>query len=86
MHKAIQYLLLAVIVLAGVVGAVCFLHWVFWAPADAQVLPEWATAWLPERSSAMSGWLIFAMVATIVVSGLGVGWLQRIIERRDADA
>lgn len=81
--KAIQYLLIAVIIVAGIAGAICALEYL---PLGGSILPAWATAWLPPLGGAAAGWLIFGIIAAIVVCALLVAAVSRSIDRRSISA
>lgn len=77
--KAIQYLMLLVIVAAGIVGAGLLLKLI---PATSDVLPAWASDLLPAVDSPAAGWLIAAIVVVLVLAALIAGAAGRALERR----
>ena len=81
--RAVQYLFIAVIIAAGILGVICALEYM---PIGQTILPAWVTGWLPPLGSAAAGWLIFAIVATLVVAPLAVAAIHRAIERRSPTA
>lgn len=81
--KALQYLLIIVIIVAGVVGVICAMEYL---PIEQEILPTWITEWLPPLGSAAAGWLIFSVIAVIVVAALAVAAVHRAIDRRNPRA
>lgn len=81
--RAIQYLMVVVIVVAGVVGVGLTLELI---PVTRVVLPEWAANLLPSIDSPAAGWLIAGVVAVLVVAGLVHGAADRALTRRGDDA
>lgn len=81
--KALQYLLIAVIIVAGVLGVVCALAYL---PFERAVLPAWITNLLPVLGTSAAGWLIFGIIAAIVLAALAVAGVNRAIERRSSAA
>lgn len=81
--KALQYLLIAVIIVGGILGVICAMEYL---PIEQGILPAWTTAWLPPLGTASAGWLIFAIIAVIVLAALAVAAVHRAIDRRSPTA
>ena len=80
--KAIQYSMLVVITAAGVVGLVTLIDLL---PFTGDTLPAWISALVPAIESPASGWLIAALVTTIVIAALVIAAAERVLERRWAN-
>lgn len=74
--RAIQNLLLVVVILAGIVGVVAALEYL---PIPARLLPGWVSDLLPTFGSSASGWFIAITITVLVAAGLGVGFTQRAV-------
>lgn len=81
--KVIQYLMVVVIIAAGIVGVGLALELI---PVTQGVLPTWASDLLPSIGTARAGWLIFAVVAVLVIAALVHGLADRAMRRRDGAA
>ncbi|WP_293699747.1 hypothetical protein [uncultured Agrococcus sp.] len=80
--RTIQYAMLLVITAAGVASLVMLLDLL---PVTADMLPDWISELVPAIGSPASGWLIAALVTTIVIAALIAGWAERVLERRGAN-
>lgn len=76
--KTLQYVSLAVIAIAGIAGAICALEYL---PLGVSILPFWLTEWLPTFGGAAAGWLIFGIIATIVIAALLIAVVNRALYR-----
>lgn len=81
--KALQYLLIVVIIVAGVLGVICALEYL---PLGQTILPTWISDQLPPLGTSAAGWLIFAIIAAIVLAALAVAGIDRAVDRRSSRA